>query len=190
MEEEKMTPKNELDLEGKTIEEEVINDSRESAIYRRLHEIDIIIEEYEDKLYNEEIYTIEEEEARALRKEYNELRLELKEIKKSSKNDSVWENIPIWMTIYGLLICILGAYPIVPMLPLNILNIVFGYLPEALQTNFFFYALMICYSVVLLLISFFIWLYAFKNKEKRKMFLFLMIIQFVIALVSCLFSYL
>jgi len=190
MEKEKNTISSE---ENKPLNEEQENletESREEQVVRRIHELDIILEELEDQLYNQKIAALEETEYKNYKKESNQLRKELKEIRKTNKKEGTLESLPIWIPIYALIICILGAYPIVPMLPLNLIKSIFPSLPVSLQTNFMFYLLMIGYSLLLILISFFIWLYAFKNKAIKKMFLYAMFIQLFIAIISCLVAYL
>lgn len=190
MEKEKNTIVNEK-IESTNEEQENLEaKSREEQIVRRIHELDIILEGLEDQLYNQEIATLEETEYKNYKKECSELRKELKEIKKLNKKEGTLESLPIWIPIYALIICILSAYPIVPMLPLNFIQSIYPALPAVLQTNFMFYLLMISYSLLLILISLFIWLYAFKSKATKKMFIYVMFIQIVVAIISCLVAYL
>lgn len=179
--------------ETKTLQEEQINlekEPREGQILKRLHELDIILEEFEDKLYNQEIYTLEETEYKTYKEESKALRKELKEIRKQNKKEGTLESLPIWVPIYALLICILSVYPIVPMLPLYFIDYIYPTLPAVMQTVFMFYLLMIGYSLILILISLFIWLYAFKSKANKKMFFYVFASQILVALVSCLVAYL
>lgn len=189
MENEKNTPKQELE-EALEANNEILEEaSKESQIHKRLHELDIILENFEDKLYNQETYTLDEEEYKAYKEESELLRKELKAIVKQSKKEGTLESLPLWIPLYGLLMAIFSIYPIVPKLPLFLVSYIYPKVTEVMITAFIFYALMIGYSLILLLISFFIWLYAFKNKANKKMFLYVFFMQIFIAVISCLIAY-
>ncbi len=190
MEKEKNVPANDVIESAREEENNLTSVSREEQIARRIHELDIILEEIEDKLYNQEIETLEDTEYKDYKKESDELRKELKALRKSNKKEGSLESLPIWIPIYALLICILSAYPIVPMLPLYFMDYVYPALPAVMQTAFMFYLLMISYSLIQVLVSLFIWLYAFKNKATKKMFFYVFCGHVLVALVSCLVAYL
>lgn len=173
-------------LEDEEASEEKI--TREEEIFKRLHEIDLILEEYDDKLCNYEIRTLEPEQVKEYKQEYNTLRKELKSLKTTVKKEG-WETIPIWLVIYGIIVVVLGMYPFVPMLPLDIITLIYPLFPTSLKTNFVFYALFIIYSLLLILPTLLIWLYSKKDKSVKKNIFILLIIQLGVAIISNLIAF-
>ena len=98
MEKEKNTISSE---ENKPLNEEQENletESREEQVVRRIHELDIILEELEDQLYNQKIAALEETEYKNYKKESNQLRKELKEIRKTNKKEGTLESLPSFVS--------------------------------------------------------------------------------------------
>ena len=104
MEDKKDLLENEV-LEETNVEVEESADSeevlREREIEYRLSEINVIIDEYQNKLYDEEIEIMSKEEYSELLQEQKSLKLELKEIRKLTRN-SFWDKVKVWHIIYGI----------------------------------------------------------------------------------------
>ena len=87
-----------VEAEESSVSEEVL---REREIEYRLSEINVIIDEYQNKWYDEEIETMSKEEYSELLQEQKSLKLELKEIRKLTRN-SFWDKVKVWHIIYGI----------------------------------------------------------------------------------------
>ena len=87
-----------VEAEESSVSEEVL---REREIEYRLSEINVIIDEYQNKLYDEEIETMSKEEYSELLQEQKSLKIELKEIRKLTRN-SFWDKVKVWHIIYGI----------------------------------------------------------------------------------------
>ena len=87
-----------VEAEESSVSEEVL---KEKEIEYRLSEINVIIDEYQNKLYDEEIETMSKEEYLELLQEQKSLKLELKEIRKLTRN-SFWDKVKVWHIIYGI----------------------------------------------------------------------------------------
>ena len=85
-------------------QEEVVDEelSREEQIEFRISEINVIVDEYQNKLYDENIEIMTTEEYDLLLEEQKNLKKELKELRKETHN-SFWDKVKVWHLIYGLI---------------------------------------------------------------------------------------
>ncbi|HHX68724.1 MAG TPA: YfhO family protein [Gallicola sp.] len=91
------------DIELDSEEENNYNLSIQEQVYEidiRLQEIDAQIELYEEMLYQKDEKIFEDEKLMELKQEYKDLRMKKKELQKSTKGK--WDQIPIWLFIYGI----------------------------------------------------------------------------------------
>lgn len=75
---------------------------REEEIEFRLGEINVIFDEYQNKLYDEDIEILTSEEYNNLVQEQKELKKELKELRKVTRN-SFWDQVKVWQIVYGVI---------------------------------------------------------------------------------------
>lgn len=97
----------------KTIEEQTIED-KIFALDVKAQEIEILLDQYEEKAFKENIDLYDDEQYISLNKQYKEIVLERKQLKKelNSKDQSKLNQVSVWIIIYGVL-TILISFPII-----------------------------------------------------------------------------
>ncbi|MDD3999524.1 MAG: hypothetical protein PHX62_01340 [Bacilli bacterium] len=152
----------------------------------RLQEIDAILEKYEDVLFEKEEYILSAEEVEILQAEYSELKANKKRLNKSLKK-SRWEAIPVWMGIYAVFQFIFSFLFIQFMISLNF---AFWMADSVFKISnnqvWLFYVFLFLLPVLSLLASLII-LLKIKNKERKKAFAVIYIIQGIETLITIIY---
>lgn len=142
----------------------------------RLQEIDAILERYEDVLYERDEEILSTEEVDELVREYRELKRKKKELSKSLKK-SKWDAIPLWMAFYAIFQFVFSFYLLQSIICLRFAVWLTTQLYKIwVPGTWPIYVFLFLIPFLSLLASLII-LLKLKNKEKKKMFAIIYLIQ-------------
>lgn len=160
----------EKELDGMFVEEEIKDPSQ--LIYEldiRLQEIDVILEKYEDTLFetNQEILSVEE--VKALKAEAKEIRLKKKTLLRKGK-ETVWDQFPLWMAFYAIFQFIFSFYYVLIRVSIYYLSWAYKFFYNIIKPSTFMEYVYILTIPLLSLILSLVILLLIKNKTNKKIF--------------------
>lgn len=170
---------------GFEVDELELGEVNHSEMENKIYEITLQIQEIEsqmemcemeflkpevemDEEKQEELYqTLGELQIR-----YKELRIQLKTINKAKRqeNKTIWDRLPVWMLIYGMIQIIFSSSLLMPTVTGIALDVVEKILGTLFRTKFGAFVVVFGVTVVNLSISGILFAVVYKNKFKRKIF--------------------
>lgn len=170
----------------KIVEEETIED-KIFALDVKAQEIEILLDQYEEKAFKENIDLYDDEQYISLNKQYKEIVFERKQLKKelNSKDQSKLNQVSVWIIIYGAL-TILISFPIITgTLWLDFANGIIDLVSGAfsnLRSDDFLYKIVIfliifAFPLLLNILTWFLYNNFVKTKVDKKLYIILWIIQ-------------
>lgn len=169
-----------------TVEEQTIED-KIFALDVKAQEIEILLDQYEEKAFKENIDLYDDEQYISLNKQYKEIVFERKQLKKelNSKDQSKLNQVSVWIIIYGVL-TILISFPIITgTLWLDFANGIIDLVSGAfsnLRSDDFLYKIVIfliifAFPLLLNILTWFLYNNFVKTKVDKKLYTILWIIQ-------------
>lgn len=170
----------------KTVEEQTIED-KIFALDVKAQEIEILLDQYEEKAFKENIDLSFDEHYISLNKQYKDIVLERKQLKKelSSKDLSQLNQVSIWVIIYGCL-TILISFPIITgTLWLDFANVIIDLLSGAFSNlrsddalyNVVIFLIIFAFPLLLNVLTWFLFNNFVKSKTDKKIYIIMWIIQ-------------
>jgi hypothetical protein len=157
-------------IEEESFQEELTEHARRiQEITFRLHEIDLVIDEYEEKLFVDNDSLIEEQEQEQimmLKKEYKQLKREMKALYRTAEG-KFWEKVPVWMFVYGIVQIIISSFLIMPWLTVYAFDAFSGSMAGMLESNIGIFFMIFGVTFINLFITGVILYFVFKDKLKR-----------------------
>ena len=147
----------------------------------RRQEIDAILENYEFELYEKGNEVLSKEEYDQLKTEYKSLNQKRKNIIRTKRKKSIWDEIPLWIAIYAVLQIIFSFYFIQAILSIYFADFLMNLFSSTSGTLFdiLIYALPFLSIVTSLII-----LFCLKNKRQKTFFFFFFLIQLTETLIT------